>query len=301
MKPLPTIRFLDAYQMNLPIATNLVSSVGVFENFRSSKLAYREVLGFGLDVILPAKFSGLVLDWQSPSTGMATAAEPNPRVLPSEFTAQLYYLLGDQDRGELISGHGGSYDLGPSAKDPYQGGALSVAWRPGTKFEMSGLGGYLRTSELGGAYDSVFAQLVMLGSFDAWNQRHRLSFDGRFEKDHGRDGVAPQNLLSGALSLAWGVAPDAAVLLGVRAGRSSRWTAFSNQRSKTVSLRGYQLESGYKAIVDGSLSLAVLASREFRVMNADGQALGGFQDTDGSKSLIHRVGLEVSYQLNSNG
>jgi len=300
MKPLPTIRVIDAYQINLPVADNLTTGVGVFEAFRPNKSAYRPILGFGLDVILPAKFSGLLLDWHSSSTVIATAAVPNPKLQKPAFNAQFYYFLGDQDRGELISGHGGSYDVGPSAKDPYQGGAVSLSWRPTTQVELSGTGGYLRSSELGGAYDSVFSQLTINSGFDTWNQRHRLSFDTRYEKDHGRSGVSPQNLLSGALSLALGTGPDTAVLLGVRAGRGSRWTAFSSQRSKTVSLSGYQGETGYQAIVDGGLKLALLATREFRTMNTDGQELVGFQDADGSKNLIHRVGLEISYQLNAN-
>ena len=300
MKPLPTIRLVDAYQMNLPIAENLSGAVGVFESFRAVRTAYKPVLGFGLDVIMPAKFNGVALDWSSANTALPTASQPAPQIAPPEFTAQIYYLLGDQDRGELISAHSGSYDAGPSARDPYQGGAMSLSWRLGEALEMSGVGGYLRAAELGGAFDSVFGQVTILGHFNALNQHHRLSFDGRYEKDHGRNGVAPQNLISGDLSLAWGVSPSSAVLLGFRAGRGTRWAAFTSQRASTVNLRGYQMEAGYQGHFDENLALSVLASQEFRLMGRGDQDLGGFQDADGSKKMIHRVALELTYSLNSN-
>ena len=300
MKPLPTIRPLDAYQLTYRVGSGLIIGAGVWENFGIRSSAYPELLGFGLNVIFPAKFAGIMVNWQPPSAALDTAAEATASVLPAAFGVRFYVFLGDQDRAEGQNQHHGSFDTAPTARDLNQGGALVFSWRLQPELKLGFMAGYLDSADTAGGYDSVFGQLTGESIFVVAGHRSNITLDTRYEQTHGRRPVANQILISGALKAATSISDDVAATLGVNLGNGSRWAVYSSQRTSAVALQGHQVEGGFLHDVGRNLSLQFLISREYRTLRSGVQKGGGFQDAGGSKSTIHRIGFEVAYRFNSN-
>ena len=300
MKPLPTIRLLDAYQLTYRVGTGLIVGAGVWENFGVQSSAYPELLGFGLNVIFPAKFAGIMINWQPPGGALDTAVDATASASPAAFGVRFYAFLGDQDRAEGQNQHHGSFDTAPTAHDPNQGGALVLSWRLQPEFKLGFMAGYLDSGDTAGGYESVFGQLTGENVFVVAGHRNSVTLDARYEQTHGRLPVANQTLISGALKAATSINDNLAAILGVNVGNSSRWAVYSSQRTNTVWLQGHQIEGGLLHDVGRNLSLQFLISREYRTLRSGAQKVGGFQDADGSKSTIHRVGFEVAYRFNSN-
>lgn len=300
MKPLPTIRLLDAYQLTYRVGTGLIVGAGVWENLGVQSSAYPELLGFGLNVIFPAKFSGIMINWQPPGAALDTAADATASASPAAFGVRFYAFLGDQDRAEGQNQHHGSFDTAPTARDPNQGGALVLSWRLQPELKLGFTAGYLDSAETADGYESVFGQLTGESVFVVAGHRNSITLDTRYEQTHGRRPVANQMLISGTLKAATTINDDVAAILGVNLGNSSRWSIYSSQRTNTVWLQGHQIEGGLLHDVGRNLSLQFLISREYRTLRSGALKVGGFQDADGSKSTIHRVGFEVAYRFNSN-
>ena len=136
-RPMPTVRLLDSYQLTVKPGTSLDLALGVFESLLPSQAAYPEVLGFGLDVRTPAKFSAVRVRWHRQDQG-ADTLEGNANGLHVD----LYVLHGDDDRAEQQGGRKGSFDRAPVGQDPYYGGAAQFGWQPSRRVEWNLLGGY---------------------------------------------------------------------------------------------------------------------------------------------------------------
>lgn len=300
MKPLPTIRLLDAYQLTYRVGTGLIVGAGVWENFGAHSSAYPELLGFGLNVIFPAKFAGIMVNWQPPGAALDTAVDATASASPAAFGVRFYAFLGDQDRAEGQNQHHGSFDTAPTARDANQGGALVLSWRWQPELKLGLMAGYLDSADTAGGYESVFGQLTGETIFVVAGHRNSITLDTRYEQTHGRRPVANQRLISGALKAATSINDNFAAIFGINLGNNSRWAVYSSERTNTVWLQGHQIEGGLLHDVGRNLSLQFLLSREYRTLRSGTQKVGGFQDADGSKSTIHRVGFEVAYRFNSN-
>ena len=321
MKPQPTIRLLDAYQLRLQPATDINLAIGVWDSLATSPAAYPELLGFGLNILLPAKFAGARLHWQKPGTGPDTALHVGPGAQPSTFSFDLYVLEGDEDRAEALGTQHSTFDTAPVGSDPYHGGAGGVNWRLDRQLTVGLLVGYLLQNDgaggtggtnmatnaaaagntgAAGTYDEVFGQLSLMALLPAFGRDAKLGVDVRYLRSRGRGTIADQSLQSVMATGSYPVAHDLWALVGAAWGKGDRWLNYQSARQSTAFLDGYQVEAGVLSQIGQNLSLQLMLSHEYRTLRAGGITSGGFQDGSGNRSTIQRMGLELTYKLNQN-
>jgi len=299
LQPMPTLRLLDEYQLVLRPRPAMSLGIGVWSGLQPAEQAYPELLGFGLKVLFPAKFSGLRLTWQPQSQEPDRAGASGVGAKPAGVTAELSLFQGNEDRAEALVAKHDTFDVAPSARDPYYGTALRVAARPGQGVELILLLGFLDQQDGQGRYDEVFAQVGASQVFAALGRQAKVSFEARYLRSRGRVQTEPQTLQSGSLSASVAVAQDLWGLVGIDFGKGDRWTS-DVRRDTSKSLYGYELEAGILGHIAEELSVQLLFSREYRTARDASGKSGGFQDGTGNRSGLSRMGLELTYQLNKN-
>ena len=299
LQPLPTIRLLDEYQLVLRARPGASLGFGVWSGLEPTELAYPELLGFGLKVLFPAKFSGLRLAWQPLSQEPDRAGAAGAGAKSAPMTGELFLLQGNEDRAEALVLKSDSHDVAPSARDPYYGAACRFSARPGFDLNLGLILGYLDQSDAEGRYDAVFGQLSAVEDFPVAGRHGRVNLEARYLRSRGHYPVAAQTLTSASMTAAIAVAADLWALVGIDYGKGDRWTS-DRQRDTSRSLQGYELEAGVFGPVGGEVSLQLLISREFRILRDARGKSGGFQDEAGARSGLNRIGLEVTYRLNKN-
>lgn len=299
LQPLPTIRLLDEYQLVLRSRPGMSLGIGVWSGLDPAEQAYPELLGFGLKVLFPAKFSGLRLEWHPLSQSPDVVGAAGSGAKRSPFTAELSLFQGNEDRVEALAAKHDTFDVAPSARDPYYGTALKVALSPMADLDLSLMVGFLDQADPQGRYDQVFGQFSAVELLAIAGRQSKVSFEARYLRSRGHGQVEAQTLESASLSTSVAVAEDLWALVGVDLGKGDRWSS-DNQRDLTKKLQGYELEAGVLGYVGTELSLQFLLSREYRTMrDAQGKS-GGFQDATGNRAAINRMGLELTYKLNKN-
>ena len=152
-------------------------------------------------------------------------------------------------------------------------------------------------------HDSVFVRLTATALFPVAARTGKLGLDVRYRDERWTGGVADRRSLAGFATASVPVSASMWALLGAGYGKDDRWTWGDATRSGTVPLTGYQLEAGVLGEVAPELSLAFLVTHESRkIGNPAGGAQGGFfgdqgPGAPGSRTLLHRFGLQLTYRL----
>ena len=299
LQPLPTIRLLDEYQLVLGARPEASLGFGVWSGLEPTELAYPELLGFGLKVLFPAKFSGLRLAWQPLSQEPDRAGAAGAGAKRAEVAGELFLFQGNEDRAEALVLKSDTFDTAPSARDPYYGAACRFAVRSGFDVNLGLILGYLDQSDAEGRYDAVFGQLSAVEEFPVAGRHGKVNLEARYLRSRGHYPVAAQTLTSASVTASIAVAAELWALVGIDYGKGDRWTS-DRQRDTSKSLQGYELEAGVFGPVGRELSLQLLLSREFRTLRDARGKSGGFQNEAGARTELNRIGLEVTYRLNKN-
>lgn len=304
----PTIRLLDAYQLNIAPGAALSASFGVFEELATDVASYPELLGFGLETRLPAKFSGARLGWRK--------SRPTDDKSGAGLAVELTVMQGDDDRAEgrcesqqatlACSGDPSSRDHGPVARDPYQGAAVETSWVGTSGLRLSALVGSLDAASNGGRVSEVLGQVGVESTSTVFGRVMKNSFDVRYARERWRvDGVSirPRLQYSARLTTALAVDARAFWLLGLALGHSDQDPGLpaSAPRSfdEQIPVDGYQIETGYLATIAPSLSAQLMLTHEHRTSeDAAGDETGGIYHTDGNSRTLRRMGLALIYTLN---
>lgn len=295
-RPMPTVRLLDAYQLTIKPGTSLDLSLGVFEQLIADQRAYPEVLGFGLDVKFPAKFSAMRVHYQQNAKDPATAVSA-----PSTLHADVYVLQGDDDRAEAQGGRDQSFDKAPVARDPYYGAAVQFGWIAGPRFELALLGGYGDSSVAGGRRNEVYMESAATTLLPVAGRDVKFVLDLKDARERWKgDGlsIAGREQRSAGLSTSVPTVPGFWYLLGGRYGVSERPLSDTQQDEKR-SVKGFLVETGVLSQVGKGLTIEFMVNQEKRTtIDAAGGKVGAFVDEDGDHGTLRRLGLTLRYEGN---
>lgn len=297
-RPAPTIRMLDAYQITINALSSLSASAGVFEELATPLRSYPALLGFGLEVRFPAKFSALRLRWHDQVEIAPTGA------LPPRIRADLYVMQGNEDRAEAFAKKNRTADTAPAASDPYTGGASYVSFSPSPKTELGLLVGFDDSAEAGGKRNEVFGSLAGRTAWKIASVEGNVSLDVRYAKETWRNtttDIKSRTQLSEAVTSSVKVGPRAWVLVGLANGQSDQ-PASALEQDKLTTVSGWDAEAGVLTSLGAGLDLQLMLSQERRTQKTQGGGgkQGGFVTDDGARSSVRRVGLELRYLLNDN-
>lgn len=291
----PSLRLLDSYQLVLRPGTRLIASAGVYEQIMAIGTAYNSVLEFGLNVQLPAKFSGALLRWSDQAEG------PQPVAINQHFSVAAHMLQGHDDRAEAMGRPRGRFDTGPVAQDPYQAGAVSLTYQPNRLFGIFFLGGFGDNAELRGRRSEQFGELAAVVRSQIGDHSWTVSLDARTTQEQWRSQeykVAPRSQQSLALQAAFGLLSEHWLLLGVHAGKSER-PLNTVTLDATKAYTGWQLDLGYRQELERGLSLEFYGCEEHRERkDATGKTSGGFPADDGEdRRTLRRMGMRLAFAL----
>lgn len=306
----PSVRVLDAYQISIAPGAALSASFGVFEELTPTVASYPQLLAFGLETSLPAKFSGGRLGWRRPR-----AADPESG---AGLSLDMTVMQGDEDRAEgrcsdatatatvPCAGDSRSRDHAPLARDPYQGAALEVSWVGSSGLSLNLLGGSLEGAAVGGRVSEALGQLGAELTQTLGSRTVKLSLDMRYARERWRvDGVAIRPRVQYSARLTSAVAIDARgfATAGLAVGHSDQDPGLPADAprplDRQVPVKGYQIELGYLANVATSLSAQLMLVHERRTTtDAAGAEVGAIQHEDGGARTLRRMGFALTYLLN---
>lgn len=295
-RPMPTVRLLDAYHLTIKPGTSLDLALGVFEELIADQGAYPEVLGFGLDVEFPAKFSAMRVHYQQSAKDPATAVSA-----PSGLHADVYVIQGDDDRAEAQGGRDQSFDKAPVGRDPYYGAAVQFGWVAGPRFELNLLGGYGDSSVAGGRRNEVYMEAAATTLLPVLGRDLKIVLDVKDarEKWKGEElSIVGREQRSAALTTSIVTVPGFWYLLGGRFGASDRPLSETEQDEKRA-VKGFLVETGFLSRVGKGLTLEFMVNQEKRTTtDAGGDEVGAFVDDDGDHGSLRRLGLTLRYEGN---
>lgn len=303
-KPAASVRFLDAYQISTQ-HKELSLAVGVWEDLGNSRGSYVPLTQFGLMVMLPQKFSGICLGWNKFPFVPSSLNEENGDQ-QTRLSFEVFVIQGDQDRAESLKRNDETYDVTPTAKDPYFGGGAYVGWQPFKNIEFGILSGVDDSKAEGVRKQEVFGQGVIVAKSVIVKLPTKIDFDARYARETWQtsgSAIAPLSQQSASLSSSSLATEKLFSLVGIHMGRSERHRNYDPTKvmegqdmNSVKQIFGYQLEAGFKYVVSSGLDVEMLISREFREeTDAAGQKQGAFGDEGDKKHIINRLGLELAY------
>ena len=301
--PAPTVKPLDAYALTLRNEKKFDLALGVFEDLTPRRVAYSEVLEFGLNGVHPRKFSGVKLNWS-----LATEPKlPGVEATGSDIQFQLVGIHGADDRADSVKSGAKTFDAAPASNDPYSGGAAYIGWASSRAVSLGFLFGvgdssyennidHLgQTISLAGKRSETFGGLSALLKVGA-TKSTRIGLDVRFAHDSFslvEKKAKPLNQRSVSITSTTPISSSWRALAGVHSGTSQRHEKLD--ATETYDVEGYQGDLGVVYAVDADLEIAILGAMERRsVKNSSGARTGGFGTTT-PKNSIQRVGLKVNY------
>jgi hypothetical protein len=286
----PTIQLLDLYELTV-IRSGVEFGVGVRDELLPSYLAYREVLGFGMEVSFVRKAFGFFVD-------IPEAAQLSH---DGRFVLSAMALSHQDDRHLSKASNTATSDESPGKTSPYWGGGVSVRSEFGSSMAL-GIGFML--SEAKGMDGQSLRQFYSAGV------KHRIIMDSlttsigldvrQVKERYKMEGLvfANTSLTSSALTFATEVMPGRMVLVGARLGTGSRLN--QEDTSQALTQRGLQSEFGLRAWLGDGLEATGLMTREWcrGQMESDGQS--GCFGPVGSRSLaLSRFAVQFNYQTGS--
>jgi hypothetical protein len=292
----PDIRLLDAYQITVRPGTGMSMSIGVWETLSLPSLAYEQILQPGLDVMLPAKFSGLRLRWNKFQPLDPANIEKRQKGIVSDF----YIIQGDRDRVEKNYGSKAADDHAPGAHDPHYGGALVVNWLPADQWSLQITGGSLSSEDASGKVNNVFSELNAIWRYPGLLQGLTSSLMVKQSKETFRDTPAPiDDRLNQSVSVlfALGVVPGSSFLAGASYG-VGEWPEDELKPFDNGDFSGNQFEIGFQNSPGKDLLLQGMIVQERRLRKDPGAVeVGGFVTGDSRSKEIRRLALQLSYQM----
>ena len=295
-RSMPDIRLLDSYQISIRPGTGMSMSIGVWETLSQPAVAYDQILLPGLDVMFPAKFSGLRVRWNVLQPVDPTNVEKRQKGLVSDF----YIIQGDRDRVESNYGSKTADDHAPSANDPHYGGALVVNWLPADQWSLQVTAGSLTAEDRTGKVNEVFSELNAIWRYSGLLQGLTSSVLVKQSKESYRDTAVPiddrLNQSAGVL-FALGVVPGTSFLTGISAG-IGEWPEDEAKPSDNAEFNGQQFEIGFQNSPGKDLFLQGMLVQERRLRkDPGGVEVGGYDTRGGRSKEIRRLAVQLSYQM----
>lgn len=295
-RSMPDIRLLDSYQISVRPGTGMSVSVGVWESLSQPALAYDQILLPGLDVMMPAKFSGLRLRWNMFQPVDPTNVEKRQKGLISDF----YILQGDRDRVESHRHSKPTSDSAPSASDPHYGVAFVVNWLPADQWSLQVTTGSLTAEDGTVKVNDVFGELNAIWRYSGILQGLTSSILMKQSKESFRDTAAPIDdriNQSAGILFALGVVPGTSFLTGISMGKGE-WPEDEAKPSDNAEFNGQQFEIGFQNNPGKDLFLKGLLVQERRLRkDLGGAEVGGFESRNGRSKEIRRLAVQLSYQI----
>jgi hypothetical protein len=295
-RSMPDIRLLDSYQISVRPGTGMSMSIGVWEALSQPVLAYDQIILPGLDVTMPAKFSGLRLRWNLLQPVDPTNIEKRQKGLVSDF----YIIQGDRDRVENNHGSRSADDHAPSASDPHYGGALVVNWLPADQWSVQVTSGSLTAEDSTGKVNEVFSELNAIWRYRGILQGLTSSILVKQSKESFRNTPAPiddrLNQSAGIL-FALGIVPGTSFLTGISMGKGE-WPEDETKPFDNADFNGQQFEIGFQNSPGRDLFLQGMLVQERRLRkDPDGAEAGGYDTHNGRSKEIRRLAVQLSYQM----
>lgn len=297
-RKLPDVRILDAYQLTIRPGTGMSLGVGVWEQLSVPAQAYDQILQPGLDVLFPAKFSGLRLRWNRYEPVDPANVEKRLRGLITDF----YVIQGDRDRVESNIGKSDTDDHAPGAEDPHYGGAISLSWMPADSWSLLLTGGSLTSEDQNGKSNDVFIEINGILRSPEVLGGLTTSVLIKQSKESFRKTLAPvDDRLNQFVSLQvlLGLVPGISALSGISVG-AGEWPGDELKPFENTDFAGYQFEFGLQNNPGKNVLLQAVLAQEKRTRRNSGESSeGAFFDGSNRKNIVRRLAVQVSYQLGS--
>ena len=318
MTPMPGLRLLDAYQLRWLPSNELEISAGVFKNLAGQMPPLPRVLGFGLEVQMPAKFAAARLSWmqsQPTQDGPRASKVGGGSDVRGSRQLALYLMQCGDDRGESLGRKAASSDAGPVAKSPYHGGAIEGSFGGGSparqfSWRGSGTAGFVEGAASGGSGEQKGKVALAFAGLGGWMDAKLLSRDVGLGIDArgAREGLSGSGGADGSLasisietSMYWLFLPDLRGNLGLGYGREERRHALLGQL-RPIILEGTAVTIGLERRLDAALSADFLLLLERRSAQVPGVGRrGAFSEGDladasiPSASMASRAALQINY------
>lgn len=293
-RPLPKIYLLDLYSMEFQMESQFSLEVGVIQGVLGRRNA-EETLEFGLKVMLPEKFFGVVLN----NHFFLDTNQPNIK-MHELLLLRVFVFQGRDDRGERVKINDRSFDEISVASDPMMAGALSLDYVDSDLLYVSSLLGYGDQKLEVGYLNEVFGRLMIGGALNPWSQVLEVYLDTRYSQEIWKKTEQPRkslDQLSSSLNLNYAIKQSTELLFSYSWGSSQRHDGGFSRVAKHT---GYEVEGGFRYLWSNDLSAGCSLSGERRdVKSPDGNVRAGFINDQRKRREISRVGCKLTYQAKS--
>lgn len=289
------IRFLNSYHFSLTPSPNLQVSLGVWEDLSKLRLAYTQIIDFGLHIPLPSNFAGGRINWLNYFQEQSYL---------SHLSFEVITYTSGNDRLEVYTEQKKSFDKATQAKQPFYGvAAITNLYPKSTVSEISLLAGYHQEKQSKLQINEFYAesstqistQLFSLNSLVATT----LRYQHQIWKPTNKSSEELGSTHSWSISMTGHVSYNTRSMIqaGYFLGNQSSFNLNEFKRQTTV---GHQIELGWQHKVYDNLHLrAALAQEERRIKLGSASFSAGFRNHERSQGMLRRFALELNYVIGS--